>query len=135
MPLFPTMVGFRGVTDDALEQLDERRSVALSVKRYSLARHPLRTSDMVCDLAGPKAFAEGSWTELASPAIEWKTGFLDNAWHERTHAIQHMLDTGTTHSHFLYLTGEQIAPIVMPQHNSTLFSEMSNQSAQLERAS
>ncbi|MGP8979779.1 LysR family transcriptional regulator, partial [Enterobacter hormaechei] len=42
--------GFRGVTDDALEQLGKRRSVTLSVKSFLILPDILRASDMVAIL-------------------------------------------------------------------------------------
>lgn len=75
---------FRGVTDEALEQLDKRRQVSLSVQSFLIVPEILRTSDLVAVL--PSRLVAGiEGIRTFEPPIALP-GFTKTAiWHKRTH--------------------------------------------------
>ncbi|EBF7378602.1 LysR family transcriptional regulator, partial [Salmonella enterica] len=76
--------GFRGVTDDALEQLGKRRSVTLSVKSFLILPDILRASDMVAIL--PSRLVAGmDKLAISLPPVKIPGFTKTAAWHERTH--------------------------------------------------
>ena len=76
--------GFRGVTDDALEQLGKRRSVTLSVKSFLILPDILRASDMVATL--PSRLVAGmDKLAISLPPVKIPGFTKTAAWHERTH--------------------------------------------------
>ena len=92
--------GFRGVTDDALEQLGKRRSVTLSVKSFLILPDILRASDMVAIL--PSRLVAGMDKLAISPAAGEDTGVHQDGCLARTHPSRSStsLDTSTA-VHFL----------------------------------
>ncbi len=75
---------FRGVTDDALENLGKQRTVSLSVKCFLILPEILRASDMVAIL--PSRLVKGMPGLVVFDPPLHVPGFTKTAvWHERTH--------------------------------------------------
>lgn len=76
--------GFHGITDEALEQRGEQRSVTLSVKCFLILPDILRASDMVAVV--PSRLVTGmEGFEISTPPVDVPGFTKVAAWHERTH--------------------------------------------------